>query len=138
MPFLLKRPGMMVTLRIPLRSCQGRASIAPERPLRALLLQVFYSIRSERMLMGQMEYNLLFRWFVGLNMDDQVWDASTFSQNRKRLLRSEVAQGFFDQVRRQAESAGLMSDEHFSVDVALIEASAGRGQAAIVVSDIAP
>ena len=94
MPFLLKRPGMMVTLRIPLRSCQGRASIAPERPLRALLLQVFYSIRSERMLMGQMEYNLLFRWFVGLNMDDQVWDASTFSQNRKRLLRSEVAQGF--------------------------------------------
>jgi len=105
---------------------RGRPSIAPEKLLRALLLQMLYSIRSERMLMEQLDYNLLFRWFVGLNMDDRVWDASTFSQNRERLLRSEVAQGFFDQVRRQAESAGLMSDEHFSVDGTLIEAWAGQ------------
>ena len=105
---------------------RGRPSIAPEKLLRALLLQMLYSIRSERMLMEQLDYNLLFRWFVGLNMDDQVWDASTFSQNRERLLRSDVAQAFFEQVRRQAEQAGLMSDEHFSVDGTLIEAWAGQ------------
>lgn len=104
----------------------GRRSIAPEKLLRALLLQMLYSIRSERMLMEQLDYNLLFRWFVGLNMDDRVWDASTFSQNRERLLRSEVARAFFEQVRRQAEKAGLMSDEHFSVDGTLIEAWAGQ------------
>jgi transposase len=105
---------------------RGRPSIAPEKLLRALLLQMLYSIRSERMLMEQLDYNLLFRWFVGLNMDDRVWDASTFSQNRERLLRSDVAQAFFEQVRRQAEAAGLMSDEHFSVDGTLIEAWAGQ------------
>ncbi|MGH9465936.1 MAG: IS5 family transposase [Terriglobales bacterium] len=104
----------------------GRPSIAPEKLLRALLLQMLYSVRSERMLMEQLDYNLLFRWFVGLTMDDRVWDASTFSQNRERLLRSDVAQAFFDQVRRQAERAGLMSDEHFSVDGTLIEAWAGQ------------
>jgi len=105
---------------------RGRPSIAPEKLLRALLLQMLYSIRSERLLMEQLDYNLLFRWFVGLNMDDRVWDASTFSQNRERLLRSDVAGAFFDQVRRQAEEAGLMSDEHFSVDGTLIEAWAGQ------------
>lgn len=104
----------------------GRPSIAPEKLLRALLLQMLYSIRSERMLMEQLDYNLLFRWFVGLNMDDKVWDASTFSQNRERLLAGDVAQAFFEQVRRQAESAGLLSDEHFSVDGTLIEAWAGQ------------
>ena len=104
----------------------GRPSIAPERLLRALLLQMLYSIRSERMLMEQLDYNLLFRWFVGLNMDDRVWDASSFSQNRDRLLAGDVAQAFFEQVRRQAERAGLLSDEHFSVDGTLIEAWAGQ------------
>lgn len=105
---------------------RGQPSIAPEKLLRAPLLQMLYSIRSERMLMEQLDYNLLFRWFVGLNMDDRVWDASTFSQNRERLLRSDVAQAFLEQVRRQAEAAGLMSDEHFSVDGTLIEAWAGQ------------
>lgn len=104
----------------------GRRSIAPEKLLRALLLQMLFSIRSERMLMEQLDYNLLFRWFVGLNMDDEVWDASTFSQNRERLLKGDVARAFFEQVRRQAEAAGLLSDEHFSVDGTLIEAWAGQ------------
>ncbi|MHB8734137.1 MAG: IS5 family transposase [Terriglobales bacterium] len=104
----------------------GRPGIAPERLLRALLLQALYSIRSERLLMEQIDYNLLFRWFIGLTMDDAVWDASTFSQNRERLLRGDVAQAFFEQVRRQAERAGLLSDEHFSVDGTLIEAWAGQ------------
>src|SRR5579862_6451371 len=81
----------------------GRASIAPERLLRALLLQVFYSIRSERMLMEQLEYNLLFRWFVGLEMDEPVWNHSTFSKNRDRLLNQEVAREFFLQVLAQAK-----------------------------------
>ena len=102
----------------------GRPSIPPERLLRALLLQVFYSIRSERMLMEQLDYNLLFRWFVGLEMDDQVWDATVYTKNRDRLLNQEVAQSFFGQVKRQA--AGLMSDEHFTVDGTLIEAWASH------------
>ncbi|MGH9486406.1 MAG: IS5 family transposase [Terriglobales bacterium] len=104
----------------------GRPSIAPEKLLRALLLQLLYSVRSERMLMEQLDYNLLFRWFVGLNMDDRVWDATVFSQNRDRLLEGDVAQAFFDAVVRQARAAGLMSDEHFSVDGTLIEAWAGQ------------
>ena len=104
----------------------GRPSIAPEKLMRALLLQALYSVRSERLLMERLNYDLLFRWFVGLNMDEKVWDASTFSQNRERLLKGEVAQGFFEQVRRQAEAAGLLSDEHFSVDGTLIEAWAGQ------------
>ena len=76
----------------------GRPSVAPEKLLRALLLQVLYSVRSERLLMGQLEYNLLFRWFVGLSMDDPVWDVTVFTKNRERLLAGEVAQGFFHQV----------------------------------------
>jgi len=104
----------------------GRPSIAPERLLRALLLQYFYGIRSERLLMEQLDYNLLFRWFVGLNMDDQVWDASTFSKNRERLLSGDVPQRFLEAIVDQARSAGLTSDEHFSVDGTMIEAWASQ------------
>lgn len=100
----------------------GRPSIAPEQLLRALLLQILYSIRSERMLVEQLDYNLLFRWFVGLSMDDAVWDHSTFSKNRDRLIAHEVATLFFTSIRRQAERAGLLSNEHFTVDGTLIEA----------------
>ena len=100
----------------------GRPSIAPERLLRALLLQVLYSIRSERMLIEQLNYNLLFRWFVGLNMDDAVWVPTVFTKNRDRLLGGEIAQGFFEAVLAQARKSGLLSDEHFSVDGTLIEA----------------
>jgi len=102
----------------------GRPSIPPERLLRALLLQVFYSIRSENLLMEQLDYNLLFRWFVGLEMDDRVWDPTVYSKNRDRLLNQEVARSFFVQVKQQA--VGLMSDEHFTVDGTLIEAWAGQ------------
>ena len=104
----------------------GRPSIAPEKLLRALLLQVLYTIRSERMLMEQLEYNLLFRWFVGLNMDEPVWVPTVFSKNRDRLLEGDIAQKFFDQVLEQAEAASLTSDEHFSVDGTLIEAWASQ------------
>ena len=100
----------------------GRPSIPPEKLLRASLLQIFYSIRSERLLCEQLDYNLLFRWFVGLSMDDAVWDHSTFSKNRDRLLESAIARGFFDAVLAQARDQGLTSDEHFSVDGTLIEA----------------
>jgi transposase len=100
----------------------GRPSIAPEKLLRAQLLQMLYSIRSERLLMEEMDYNLLFRWFVGLNVDEPVWDASTFSKNRDRLLEADIAREFFWQILRQAEGAGLVSDEHFTVDGTLIEA----------------
>jgi len=101
---------------------EGRPSIAPEKQLRALLLQVLYTIRSERLLMEQLDYNLLFRWFVGLSMDDAVWDHSVFSKNRERLIASNVAAAFFARIRAQAEAAGLLSDEHFTVDGTLIEA----------------
>jgi len=104
----------------------GRPSIAPEKLLRALLLQVLHSIRSERMLMEQLEYNLLFRWFVGLNMDEPVWVATVFSKNRERLLAGDIAQKFFSQVLEQARGANLTSDEHFSVDGTLIEAWASQ------------
>jgi transposase len=100
----------------------GRPSIAPEKLLRALLLQVLYTIRSERLLMEQLDYNLLFRWFVGLSMDDEVWDHSVFSKNRERLIASDVAGLFFACIKAQAEAAGLLSDEHFTVDGTLIEA----------------
>src|SRR6202011_3836497 len=93
----------------------GRPSIPPEHLLRALLLQVLYSVRSERMLMEQLEYNLLFRWFVGLNMDDPVWDPTVFTKNRDRLLECDIAEKFFAHVLAQAQSANLLSDEHFSV-----------------------
>jgi transposase len=103
----------------------GRPSIAPEKLLRALLLQLLYSVRSERMLMEQMQYNLLFRWFVGLNMDDQVWDVTVFTKNRDRLLEGDIAQQFFQAVMEQANAKHLLSDEHFSVDGTLLEAWAG-------------
>ena len=104
----------------------GRPSVAPEKLLRALLLQVLYSIRSERMLMEQLEYNLLFRWFVGLNMDEPVWVPTVFSKNRDRLLRSDIAEKFFAQVLEQARNQELLSEEHFSVDGTLIEAWASQ------------
>jgi transposase len=100
----------------------GRPSIAPEKLLRALLLQILYTVRSERLLMEQLHYNLLFRWFVGMSVDEPVWDASTFSKNRDRLLEADVAREFFQQVVGQSRQAGLMSDEHFTVDGTLIEA----------------
>src|ERR1700693_4367871 len=102
----------------------GRQSVAPERLLRASLLQAFYSVRSERQLMEQINYNLLFRWFVGLGIDDAVWDHAVFSKNRDRLLTSEVAQQFFAAVLEQAK--GFMSDDHFTVDGTLIQAWASH------------
>src|SRR5436190_4789468 len=104
----------------------GRRSIAPEKLLRALLLQVFYTVRSERLLMEQLNYNLLFRWFVGLSMDDEIWDATVFSKNRERLLEADVARLFFEKVLVQARQNHLMSNEHFTVDGTLIEAWAGQ------------
>jgi transposase len=100
----------------------GRPSIAPEKLLRAQLLQMLYSVRSERLLMEEMDYNLLFRWFVGLNADDEVWDATTFTKNRDRLLQADVAKLFLAQVVAQAGARGLTSDEHFTVDGTLLEA----------------
>ena len=102
----------------------GRPSIAPEYILRALLLQVFFSIRSERLLVEQIDYNLLFRWFVGLGMDDAVWNHAVFSKNRDRLLNSDVARRFFAEVNRSAKK--YMSDEHFTVDGTLIQAWASQ------------
>ena len=104
----------------------GRPSIAPEKLLRALLLQIFYTIRSERLLMEQLDYNLLFRWFVGLEMDDAVWDATVFTKNRQRLLDGDIAAEFFNKVLTQARVKQLLSDEHFSVDGTLIEAWASQ------------
>src|SRR6266571_413079 len=102
----------------------GRPSIAPERLLRSLLLQIFYSVRSERMLMEQLQYNLLFRWFVGMEMDETVWNHAVFSKNRERLLNEEIAESFFQRVLERAKAH--MSDEHFTVDGTLIEAWAGQ------------
>jgi transposase len=109
-----------------LYSTFGRPSIPPEKLLRALLLQVLYTVRSERMLMEQLEYNLLFRWFVGLNMDEGVWVPTVFTKNRDRLLEGDVAEKFFQLVLTQARVADLLSDEHFSVDGTLIEAWASH------------
>ncbi len=103
----------------------GRPSIPPEKLLRAQLLQVLYTIRSERQLMEQLDYNLLFRWFVGLNMDDGVWDPTVFTKNRQRLLDGEVAMAFLERVVDQARRRGLLSGEHFTVDGTLLEAWAG-------------
>ncbi len=100
----------------------GRPSIAPEKLLRALLLQALYSVRSERMLMEQLDYNLLFRWFVGLNMDDAIWDVTVFTKNRERLLDGDIAEAFFQAVLQQARQRSLLSDEHFTVDGTLLEA----------------
>ena len=102
----------------------GRPSIPPERLLRAQLLQIFYSVRSERMLMEQLDYNLLFRWFVGMEMDERVWDHAVFSKNRERLLNEEIAAAFFQRVLKIAQP--YLSDEHFTVDGALIEAWASH------------
>ena len=109
-----------------LYASSGRPSIPPEKLLRALLLQVLYTVRSERLLMEQLDYNFLFRWFVGLSIDDPVWDATTFSKNRARLLKGKIAQGFSAAVVEQARGQGLLSDEHFTVDGTLIEAWAGH------------
>ena len=103
----------------------GRPSIPPEKLLRALLLQLLYSVRSERQLMEQLDYNLLFRWFVGLSMDDPVWDPTVFTKNRERLLRGDIARAFFERVLAQAQTQRLLSTEHFTVDGTLIEAWAG-------------
>ena len=102
----------------------GRPSIPPERQLRALLLQIFYSVRSERLLMEQLDYNLLFRWFVGMQMDDPVWNHAVFSKNRERLLNEKVAEAFFQRVLQMAKP--FLSDEHFTVDGTLIEAWASQ------------
>ena len=116
----------------------GRPSIAPEKLLRALLLQVLYTIRSERQLMEQLDYNLLFRWFVGLGMDDAVWSPTTFTKNRDRLLDGDIAAAFFDAIVIHADRERLLSSEHFTVDGTLLEAlgesqelpAPGRGAAA--------
>jgi transposase len=100
----------------------GRPSIAPEKLLRALLLQVLYTIRSERVLMEQLEFNLPFRWFVGLSIDEPVWVPSVFSKNRDRLLNDDIAEKFFSQVLKEARANDLLSDELFRVDGTLIEA----------------
>jgi transposase len=105
-----------------LYSAVGRPSIPPEKLLRALLLQVLYTLRSERLLMEELDYNLLFRWFVGLNLDDPVWDATVYCKNRERLLQGEVAEAFFQEVLKLAGEHDLLSDEHFTVDGTLIEA----------------
>jgi transposase len=109
-----------------LYSTIGRPSIPPEKLLRALLLQGLYTVRSEALLMEQLQYNLLFRWFVGLSMDDPIWDATVFSKNRDRLLDGDIATAFFVEVLAEAEAAGLVSDEHFTVDGTLLEAWASQ------------
>jgi transposase len=105
---------------------QGRPSIPPEQLLRAQLLQVLFTVRSERLLMEQLDYNLLFRWFVGLGVDDAVWHPTTFTQNRDRLLEHEVAKRFFAEVLKQAREAKLLSSEHFTVDGTFLEAWASQ------------
>jgi transposase len=100
----------------------GRPSIPPEQLLRALLLQALYTIRSERLLMEEIDYSILFRWFIGLSLDEEIWSPTVFSKNRDRLLRADVASAFFDAVLDQARGAELLSDEHFTVDGTMLEA----------------
>jgi transposase len=109
-----------------LYSDMGRPSIPPEQLLRALILQALYTVRSERLLIEQLDYNLLFRWFVGLSLDEPIWDHSTFSKNRDRLLAGDIARVFFDAVLADARTAKLLSDEHFTVDGTLLEAWASQ------------
>jgi transposase len=109
-----------------LYSREGRPSIPPEHLFRGLTLQVLYTIRSERLLIEQLDYNLLFRWFIGLEMDSLVWDSSTFSKNRERLLKNNLIQAFLKEVLAEAEERGLLSNEHFSVDGTLIESWASH------------
>jgi len=104
----------------------GRPSIAPEKLLRALVLQALYTVRSERMLMEQLDYNLLFRWFVGLEIDDPIWDVTVFTKNRERLLKGDVAQLFLKAVVEEAMAMKLLSNEHFTVDGTVIQAWAGH------------
>jgi transposase len=101
---------------------EGRPSIAPEKLLRALIVQLLYSVRSERLLMEEIEYSILFRWFIGLNLDEKVWDATVFTKNRDRLLEGDVARQFLVRVVAQAREQGWASDEHFTVDGTLLEA----------------
>ena len=107
-------------------SDRGRPSIPPEQLLKALFLQILYSVRSEGMLIEQLQFNLLFRWFVGLQADDKVWDETVFSKNRDRLIEAEISRAFFNEVLSLAQGRGLVSREHFTVDGTLIEAWAGQ------------
>jgi transposase len=109
-----------------LYSTTGRPSIPPEKLLRALLLQMLYSIRSERLLMEELDYSVLYRWFVGLSLDDPIWDATTFTKNRDRLLDGDIADAFFTEVLAAIKGDGLLSDEHFTVDGTLLEAWASH------------
>jgi transposase len=109
-----------------LYSHTGRPSIPPEQLLRALLIQIFFSVRSERQLIEQLDYNMMFRWFVGLNLDDDIWNATTFTKNRDRLLEGEIAERFFAEVLAMAKKQGLISQEHFTVDGTIIEAWASH------------
>ena len=109
-----------------LYSTTGRPSIPPEQLLRALLLQILYSIRSERLLVEELDYSVLYRWFVGLSMDDPIWDATTFTKNRDRLLQGDIADAFFAEVLAAIRADGLLSDEHFTVDGTLLEAWASH------------
>jgi transposase len=114
--------GQLSALFAGMYSAMGRPSIPPEKLLRALLIQMLYSIRSERLLMEEIDYSVLFRWFVGMNLEEEVWDATTFSKNRERLLDADVAREFLSQIVQQARERGWTSDEHFTVDGTLIEA----------------
>jgi transposase len=109
-----------------LYSTIGRPSIPPEQLLRALLLQMLYSVRSERLLMEELDYSVLYRWFVGLSLDDPIWDATTFTKNRDRLLDGDIADAFFAEVLAAIKQEGLLSDEHFTVDGTLLEAWASH------------
>src|SRR5918994_1670323 len=100
--------------------------VTPEQLLRALLLQMLYSIRSERLLVEELDYSVLYRWFVGLSMDDSIWDATTFTKNRDRLLAGDIADAFFAEVLAAIQAEGLLSDEHFTVDGTLLEAWASQ------------
>jgi transposase len=114
--------GQLSRLFAAMYSGTGRPSIPPEKLLRALLIQMLYSIRSERLLMEEIDYSVLFRWFVGMNLDEEVWDPTTFTKNRERLLDADVAREFLSQIVKQAREKGWTSDEHFTVDGTLIEA----------------
>jgi transposase len=109
-----------------LYSHTGRPSIPPEQLLRALLIQIFFSVRSERQLVEQLDYNMMFRWFVGLNLDDDIWNATTFTKNRDRLMEGEIAERFFEEVLAMAKNQGLVSQDHFTVDGTIIEAWASH------------
>jgi transposase len=114
--------GQLSSLFAGMYSVTGRPSIPPEKLLRALLIQMLYSIRSERLLMEEIDYSVLFRWFVGMNLDEEVWDPTTFTKNRERLLDADVAREFLSEIVKQAHEKGWASDEHFTVDGTLIEA----------------